>query len=66
MSGITPVQSHTHTQRNSAKRFSKRFHITEITGLTAGVGIALTMASGLTKNKSFKKQHKNIIRTPAP
>ena len=54
MSGITPVQQY--KQTNS----TKRPNITKITGLTAGLGIALTMASGLTKNKTLKKQHKNI------
>lgn len=55
MAAITPIQSP--TQINPRKKA----HITgELTGLGAGVGLALTVASGYTKNKNFKKQHKNF------
>lgn len=55
MTGITPIQLSTQ------KKPSKIIHRAgEITGLAAGVGLALTIASGYSKNINFKKQHKHI------
>lgn len=36
-----------------------------LTGFAAGAGMALTIASGYSKNVKFKKQHKNLALVTA-
>lgn len=55
MTTISPIQPY------QKKKSTKKSHAyVGMTGWGAGAGMVLTMASGYTKNKNFKKQHKNL------